>query len=856
MGVVYKARDTKLDREVAIKFLPPHLSADKEAKKRFIQEAKSASALDHPNICTIHEIDETDDGATFIVMARYDGQTLRERIDEGPLQAEEALDIELQISSGLAKAHENGIIHRDIKPSNIMVTSDGHVKILDFGIAKLESATRITREGSTLGTAAYMSPEQATGADAGPGADVWATGVILYEMLTGRQPFAGEHEAAMLYGIVHEDLNPLPEEVTAANPGLQELVDRSLAKDPAARFSDSGEMRSAIDGFRGGSVRTGKDSPGVRSGFSSKPLFRWGLVVVLIAAGIFVLLKFARQGGDSPPDKMKIAVLPFANLGPSDDEYFSDGITDAITARLATIRNIRVMSRQSVIRYKGSDKSPEEIAEELGGVDYIIEGTVQRERPSDPSSRVRIIPQLIFTKDGTHVWADTYDREMADIFAIQTDIAEKIANAIDIALPGSDEDGGNPVQTRDLRAYEFYLKGNALVEQPYYDIDKMLASVEMYKKALEIEPDYVEALVALAIQSCWMAFQHYEIDSMSVRAKAAIDRALEIDPAYPEVYQARGTYNYVFYKDYKAAMSDFKASFDRNPSSLELQNSIGFAQRRFGQWEEARESFLMAKELDPGQVSQNFVIAEHLLWMRWYDEAEQYIDLGRALDPDYLFYIYRLMELYLRVDGSTDRARELLYETISRTESDEILYITIDDPMVQRVLVFSDSLLVRRIVDTRRPVERHLFHGEMYNQIGEREPARAYYDSMRVMLEADLSGTEEVSPILYPDISRLGFIYARLGMKEKAVEFGELAVERLPVSADALQGLVHLEKLAMIYAITGERDKAFDLLDQILAKPVTIGITPEIMRLDPVWDPIREDPRFDKIIEKYSEASN
>ena len=303
-------------------------------------------------------------------------------------------------------------------------------------------------------------------------------------------------------------------------------------------------------------------------------------------------------------------------------------------------------------------------------------------------------------------------------------------------------------------------------------------------------------------------------------------------------------------------MSDFKIAYDRNPSSLELQNSVGFAQRRFGQWEKAMESFLRAKELDPGNVSQNFVIAEHLLWMRRYDEAEQYFDLGMVLDPGGLYNINKLIELYLIVDGTKDRARELLYETINRTGTDDILYISVGDPMVQRVLVFSDSLLVRRIVDSRWPVERHLLHGEMYSQIGEMELARAYYDSIMVMLEDDLSGTEEISPILYPNISRLGFVYARLGMKEKALEYGKLAVAKLPVSRDALQGQVHMDKLAMIYAITGEHDKVFDLLDQILAMPVSISITPEILRLDPVWDPIREDPRFDRLLEKYAEASN
>ena len=855
MGVVYKARDTKLDRTVAIKFLPAHLSADSEAKKRFVQEAKSASALDHPNICTIHEIDEIDDGATFIAMACYDGKTLREMIDEGPLEIAKAVDIVSQISSGLAKAHENGIVHRDIKPANIILTSDGHVKILDFGIAKLEGATRMTREGSTLGTAAYMSPEQATGAEAGPGADVWATGVILYEMLTGRPPFAGEHEAAMLYGIVHEEPDQLPEEVKGANPDIQPFIDKALAKDLATRFSDSGEMRSTLEELSDESVRTGSYQRKSTGGFFSKPVFRWGIIVVLIAVSAFIMLKYAGQQGGQPADPLKIAVLPFANLGSPDDDYFSDGITDEINARLASVQSIRVIARQSVIRYKGSDKSVEEITDELGGVDYIIQGTVQRERPSDPSSRVRIIPQLIFTKDGTQIWTDKYIREMADIFTIQSDIAEEIAKALDVALPGSSEKGGEKIRMVDLRAYEFYLKGNSMVEQPYYDIDNMLATVEMYKKALDIKPDYVDALVALAIQSCWLAFHGHERDSMSVRASEALDRVLELDPQNPGVYRARGTYNYVFYKDFKAAMSDYKAYLDLNPSSLEAQNYVGFAQRRFGRWEEARKSFLKAKELDPGTVSQNFVIAEHLLWMRRYDEAEQYFDLVRELDPDDLYNILKFMQLYLRVDGTTDRAQGLLHETISRTESDDILFTWIDDPTVQRMLVFGDSLLVERMVDADRPDE-HLIYGEMYYQTGEMDLARVYYDSLRAILEQGLSGKEEVSLNLYPDYSWLGFVYARLGMKEKAVEYGELAVEKLPVSADALQGMIHMETLAMIYAIAGEGDKAFDLLDKILAMPVAINITPAILRLDPLWDPIRDDSRFDRLIEKYSEAPN
>jgi len=262
MGVVYKARDTKLGREVAIKFLPPHMSADKEARKRFIQEAKSASAIDHNHICTIYEIDETDDGSTFIVMAFYEGETLRERIDRGGIAIDEALEIISQAAAGLAKAHGKGIVHRDIKPQNILLTRDGEVKIIDFGLAKLAGRTRLTREGSTLGTAAYMSPEQARGEEVDHRSDIFSLGAILYEMLVGRSPFIGEHEAAMLYEIVHEEQEPLPDSVSAACPGIQEVVDGALAKDPEERYQQVGDLRADLQSLKGdtGQVSTGSGS--------------------------------------------------------------------------------------------------------------------------------------------------------------------------------------------------------------------------------------------------------------------------------------------------------------------------------------------------------------------------------------------------------------------------------------------------------------------------------------------------------------------------------------------------------------------------------------------------------------------
>jgi serine/threonine-protein kinase len=317
---------------------------------------------------------------------------------------------------------------------------------------------------------------------------------------------------------------------------------------------------------------------------------------------------------------------------------------------------------------------------------------------------------------------------------------------------------------------------------------------------------------------------------------------------------ARGTYDYVFYKDFESAESYFQAAYDRNPSSLEVVNTLGWVQRRLGQWEEALATFLKAKELDPGDVSQNLVIAEHLMYMRRYNEAERYYELMRELEPDDDETAYLLTEFYLKKDGNTDRAEKLLKETISSKGSIEMLYIKISDVTVQRVLVFGDSLLVAKMKASYRPGSYYLY-GEMYNQIGETGLAMEQYDSLRAADETLLNSGCRGCALFYTLYPELGFLYARLGMKEKALRYAELGVEKLPVSRDALQGMVHLEYFAKVCAITGEKDRALDMLDRILAMPISVHITPGTLRLDPLWDPIRDDPRFDELIGKYSKGA-
>ncbi|UCH84302.1 MAG: protein kinase, partial [Candidatus Latescibacterota bacterium] len=386
MGVVYRAEDTKLRRSVALKFLPAQLTRDEEAKGRFIQEAQAASALDHPNICTIHEIDSTDDGQMFIAMACYTGETLDARIERGPLPIGDALVIAKQIAQGLGKAHAEGIVHRDIKPANIFVTNDGQVKILDFGLAKLGGQTRLTKERTTLGTVAHMSPEQTGGSEVDHRSDIWALGVVLYEMISGKLPFAGEHEQAVMYSIVNSDPEPLTAIRTGVPMELERVIAKCLEKSPADRYQHIDDVI----------VDLNRQTKRLQEPYESEPhrhadkktSGRWmGVVIAVLAIAIVSYAVYwqwslgeKKTAVITQPDKAMLVVLPFENLGPSDVEYFTDGVTEEITSRLAVLSDLGVISRTSAMQYKNANKSIKQIGEELG-VDYVLEGTVRWDKP-------------------------------------------------------------------------------------------------------------------------------------------------------------------------------------------------------------------------------------------------------------------------------------------------------------------------------------------------------------------------------------------------------------------------------------------------------------------------------------------
>jgi TolB-like protein/predicted Ser/Thr protein kinase len=467
MGIVYKAEDTKLQRTVALKFLPHQWTADAAARERFIHEAQAASALDHPNICTIHEIEETEDGRMYIAMAFYEGESLKEMIKREPLESKEAINVAIQVAQGMTKAHQKGIVHRDIKPANILITNDGVAKIVDFGLAKLAGQVKLTREGTTIGTVAYMSPEQARGEAVDQRTDIWSLGVVLYEMLSGKLPFKGDYEQTLIHSILKTEPEPITKFRKDLPSGLAQIIAKTLAKNPAARYESMDELvedlNAVAEGFKPLRAKTGLLGGKI---LGIKKIYAYaGLAIFIILIALALLFFFPKHGKvyDS------IAVLPFENLsGDSDQDYFSDEFTDELITRLYAIESLRVTSFRQVKDYKNTKKSYREIGQELK-VKAVLDAGMHR-----VGKRVRITPKLIDAETGRAIWVPSpHERDEEDILALQSEVALDIVRKIQVVLSLDEQKRLASSQKVDPRAYDAYLEAknivNAFNKEPTFE---------------------------------------------------------------------------------------------------------------------------------------------------------------------------------------------------------------------------------------------------------------------------------------------------------------------------------------------------------------------------------------------------
>ncbi len=605
MGIVYKAEDTKLKRTVALKFLPPELTRDKEAKDRLLHEARAAAALEHTNICPVFEINETADGQMYMVMAFYEGETLREKIVSGPLPIAEVINIIYQIADGLNKAHEKGIIHRDIKPANIMIIDEEVPKILDFGLAKLRGQTKLTKESTTLGTIAYMSPEQTTGEEVDQRSDIWSLGVVFYEMLTGKLPFRGHYEQAIMYSIMNEDPEPIKELIPDLPIQLEQIINKMLAKDPAERYQSCSEL--IVDSKRSKKpLESPEDLKASKTFEKKRTHFPLKKVIVPLALTLVVLLAIFLGKelflAEKESKIESIAVLPLGNLsGDPEQEYFVDGMTDELIATLGKLGVIRVISRQSVMRYKGSDKSLPQIAEELD-VDAVVEGTVLRSK-----DKVRITVQLIDGKTDRHLWAESYVRDLHDVLIMQSEVARNIAREIKIKLNAGHERRLSSVPKVNSKAFDFYLQGRYHFIK--WNLKASEKAVQYFTKAIEADPNYALAYVGLA--NAYGALKFYggiPYEEAYLKCTELLKKAFKIDETLPEAHMTLASLKFYDEWDWAGAEKGFKRALELNPN-LVGNNEYAWYLASMGRVDQAITEAKRTLRLDPYAYFTNQTLA-------------------------------------------------------------------------------------------------------------------------------------------------------------------------------------------------------------------------------------------------------
>jgi eukaryotic-like serine/threonine-protein kinase len=750
MGVVYRADDTRLNRGVALKFLLPQFHLDDSAKERFLQEARSAARLDHPNLCTVYEVGENDEGQLFFAMALYPGETLKARLArEGALPPEEAIAITRQIAQGLAYAHEEGIIHRDLKPGNVMLLPHGTVKILDFGLAKARDLS-LTGPGAALGTVAYMAPEQIRDEAVDGRTDLWALGVVLYEMLTGRRPFGGEHEIAIVHAILNDE-PARPSTLRAEVPAqLDEVVLSLLRRDIGSRYADAGALLGALP-------------PSQTSGVSAVPqavprnwvaVAAWrrsrgralavpSFAILSLLAALFLLKgsdeewfgRLAGSGSSAVPAlastaaEHAMAVLPFDNLSSDpENEYFSSGITDEILTTLSDLRGLRVISRTSVLQYRGSSKPMHQIGAELG-VSYILTGSVQR-----AGDRVRIQAQLIDAARDQQMWAQRYDRPLEDIFAVQSEIAQEIARALRQELTLEERSRLRRPPTSDFTAYDLGLRGREYFYR-YTPADNEVA-IQFFRRALALDPAYVDALIGLAD-----AYRiHGQVfgggQAWEDSAVAVARRAVAQDPGTARAHDALG-WALKWHDQHEEAFHAFSRAIELNPDLTGGLADLNFHGR--GRLDEALRLFKNALRVNPADPILNDLTGWTYATLGMFDEAEAFYQRAIEIQPVYRQAHNRLAELYLLTSRPREaeiRVRQILENFGERQDAlggAGIIMAAAGDLRSARSYLERVTLEPAPRTNSPGPAHRYLTLAWAYQQTGERGRADEILRPMAAM---------------------------------------------------------------------------------------------------------------------------
>jgi eukaryotic-like serine/threonine-protein kinase len=790
-------------------------------------------------------------------MELLEGETLRGKLDAGQISQKQAMDYGLQVGKGHSAAHEKGIVHRDLKPENLFVTRDGHVKILDFGLAKKVEAAAPGKEtegptgsghtepGTVMGTMGYMSPEQVRGLAVDHRSDIFSFGTILYEMLSGRRAFKRDTASDTIAAILKEEPPELTQSGRNVSPALDHIVRHCLEKDRENRFQSAKDVAFALSEASAPTTAASGAQLAAPPADKKKILVVIVAIVALAVAGLFLLRRPQKEAGQAGGVK-RVAVLPFENLGAPEDDYFADGIADEVRAKLTSLPTLQVIARGSSTPYKKTTKTPKQIAEELNA-SYLLTATVRWEKGGG-TNRVHVTPELVdVTRPDapTSKWQQPFDAAITDVFQVQSDIATKVAQALGGALAAGEEKRLAEKPTQNLAAYDAFLKGeqasNSLVANDPPSLRKALA---FYDQAVALDPNFALAWARIGTANSLLYFNSSPTPALAERARQAGEKAVALAPNSPEGYRALSTYERAVTKDLNRALEQIEKALRIAPGDAAVIRGTALAEQALGRWAAAVEHFRQAERLDPRSVANLSTLAAALVNLRQYAEARQALDLGLALMPANLRMIEHRAITFLG-EGDLPGARAVLKAAAGQVEPTVLVAYVANYLDLGWVLDEEQRELLLRLTPSAFDGDRSawaLCLLQAYALKGDSANVRAYGEEARKAIGEQLREAPN-------DAQRhvlLGLALAHLGRKEEAIREGERGVALDPFSRDAVNGPYVQHQLVRISILVGEPEKALDQLEPLLKIPYYLS--PGWLKIDPNFDPLRKNPRFQKLI--------